>query len=215
MNRYIKKISSYAMVGGMSVLVLGTIQSCGDSSQENPQSFAESVKKEGFSVILSVNAEKQYKIVEEIPSYTTRVILREENGSERILTDEELEKIIKEEEARIAAGTSNLTKTPEQVAESGGMGLAGTLLAGAAIGMLVGSASNNRLQNNPNYQANQRNSYKSPQTYMKSKSSFGNIKPGSISKPSAKKTSSRRSGFGSSSNSSKSSSSRSFWSFGG
>ena len=173
MNRHIKKISNYAMIGGVSALVLATVQGCGDDPKEEEKpkepTVAETVKKDGATITIKESVDNNkttYKIIDEIPSAKTRVILQDVNGTERILTDAELDKLVKEEEAKIEAGTSNLTKPPEQVTDSGGMGLAGTLLAGAAAGML-GAALMNKLQNNQNYQQNQRRSYNSPQAYSR------------------------------------------------
>jgi len=193
MNKHVKKISNYTIVGSISALVIATLSGCGDAPQEEKPAdpkIADVAKKDGATITIKQESDKTYKIIDEIPSAKTRVILQDANGTERILSDAELDKLIKEEEAKIEAGTSNLTKTPEQVTESGGMGLAGTLLAGAAAGML-GAALMNKLQNNQNYQQNQRRSYRSPQAYSRSQSSFGNRKAGSMSRPGA--TSSRSS----------------------
>lgn len=175
------------MVGGMGALVVATMQGCGEPPKEESKTaeptVADAVKKEGATITI-LDANNTYKIVDEVPSAKTRVILQDVNGSERILSDAELEKLIKEEEAKIEAGTSNLTKSPDEVSDAGGMGLAGTLLAGAAAGML-GAALMNKLQNNQNYQQNQRRSYSSPQAYSRSQSSFGNRKAGGMSRPSA------------------------------
>ncbi len=222
MNNKIKKISNYAIVGGMGALVMATLTACGEAPQEKPKdpTLAETVKKEGATITIQESIDKDsnkstYKILDEVPSVKTRVILQDVNGTERILSDAELEKLIKEEEAKIEAGTSNLTKNPDEVASSGGMGLAGTLLAGAAAGML-GAALMNKLSNNQNYQQNQRRSYRSPQAYSRSKSSFGNRKIGGMGKstgnsPTKSTTSTtKRSGFGKSSTASSSARSSGF-----
>jgi len=44
--------------------------------------------------------------------------------------------LVKEEEKRVENGTSALTKSPEEVKDSGGLGLAGTLMASMAGGCL-------------------------------------------------------------------------------
>jgi len=220
MNKKIKKISNYTIAGGMSALVIATLSGCGAEAPKEEEkkdpTLAESVKKEGASITIEESADKTYKIVDEFPSSKTRVILRDVNGTERILSDEELDKLIKDEEAKIEAGTSNLTKTPEEVASGGGMGLAGTLLAGAAAGML-GAALMNKLQGNKNYEQNRRTAYKSPQAYSRSKSSFGNRKAGGMNRPasgasksSTSSSSTKKSGFGKSSTSSSSSRSSGF-----
>ena len=84
---------------------------------------------------------------------------------------------------------------------------------------MLGAALMNKLQNNQNYQQNRRTSYKSPQAYSRSNSSFGNRKAGSMSRPGAtpskSRTSSRRSGFAKSSTPARSSSSSRRSGFGG
>ena len=209
MNKHIKKISSYSMIGGVSALVLAGINGCGDSGVDYAQQQAtqqQQVVKEGATVTIEKQANGSYKIIDEAPSVKTRVIVVED-GKERILTQEEIDKLVKEEEARVEAGTSKLTQNPEEVARDGGMGLAGTLMASMAAGM-VGSYLMNKLMNNQNYQQNRRTTYKSPQTYSRSKNSFKKAKTAAKS---AKSKSPKKSGFFS--NKKKSSSSRSV--FGG
>jgi len=197
MNRHINKISNYAMVGGMGAMVLATINGCGDGGDMNhqqsnipQQTQQNSVVKEGATVTIEKQVDGSYQILEEVPSVRTRIIVMED-GKERILSQEEIDKLVKEEEARVDAGTSNLTKNPEEVRESGGMGLAGTLMASMAAGM-VGSFLMNKLMNNQNYQQNRRTSYKSPQTYSKSKNSFNKAK---AANKAAKSSSPKKSGF--------------------
>jgi len=209
MNKHIRKISNYAMVGGVGTMVMATLQGCGDDpamhQQQQPQQQTQeqSVVKEGATVTIEKQTDGSYKIMDEVPSVKTRIILIED-GKERILSQEEIDKLVKEEEARVDAGTSNLTKNPEEVKESGGLGLAGTLMASMAAGM-VGSMLMNKLMNNQNYNQNRRTSYKSPQTYSKSKDSF---KKNATSRSSSKSSSPKKSGFfsGKKSSSAKSSS---------
>jgi hypothetical protein len=204
MNKHINKISNYAMVGGLSAVALVGLQGCGESTPvQEPVKQEQSVVKEGASVTIEKQADGSYKILDEFPSATTRIILKED-GAERILTQEEVDKLVKEEEARVEAGTSNLTKTPEEVKESGGMGLAGTLMASMAAGM-VGAMLMNKLMNNQNYKQNQRASHKSASSYSRSQKSQQKNnaarKSASSSKKSGffgnnKKASSRSSSFG-------------------
>ncbi len=191
MNRHINKISDYAMVGGLSVVALLGVQGCGESTVVNtPVQQEQSIEKQGASVTIEKQPNGSYKIVDEFPSSTTRVILRED-GVERILTQEEIDKLVKEEEARVEAGTSKLTQNPDEVRESGGMGLAGTLMASMAAGM-VGAMLMNKLMNNQNYQQNRRTSYKSPQTYSRSQNAF---KKSRAMSSSSKSSSAKKSGF--------------------
>jgi len=206
-NKHIKKFSNATIIGSMGVLVLASMQGCGDSSEQQaqqPNNSQQSVVKEGATVTIEENPKGVYKIIDEVPSVNTRVILRDANGTEKILSQAEIDKLVKEEEQRVENGTSALTKPPEEVRDSGGMGLAGTIMASMA-GAMVGSYLMNKLMNNQNYQQNRRMSYKSPTTYSRSQSSFAKAR----AKNSAiKKSSTRRSGFGS--RSSRSSSRSSF-----
>jgi len=192
MNKHVKKISNYAITGGMGVMVLATFNGCGDSGevqQQQQQVQQQSIAKEGASVTIEKQTDGSYKILDEFPSAKSRVILIED-GKERILTQEEIDKLVKEEEAKVDAGTSNLTKKPEEVAESGGLGLAGTLMASMAAGML-GAALMNKLSNNQNYQQNRRTSYKSPSTYSRSQNSFSKARAANK----ARSTGAKKSGF--------------------
>ncbi|HHB93614.1 MAG TPA: hypothetical protein ENK88_00520 [Campylobacterales bacterium] len=209
MNKHIKKISNATLIGSMGVLVLATMQGCGDAPQENKpaeQPASSAIKKEGATVTIQESLNKDsnkstYKIIDEVPSATTRVILRDVNGTEKILSQAEIDKLVKEEEAKVNAGTSDLTKKPEEVKDSGGLGLAGTLMASMAAGA-IGAALMNKLSNNQNYQQNRRASYSSPSTYSRSQSSFSKARAtnSAMSKRATTSSSStRRSGFGSSS----------------
>ncbi len=192
MNRHIKKISNYAMIGGMSVLVIASITGCGeDSSTQQQPSEKPAIQKEGATVTIEEKPVGTFKIIDEVPSVNSRVILRDENGTERILSQAEIDKLVKEEEAKVDAGTSDLTKKPDEVKESGGLGLAGTLMASMAAGML-GAALMNKLSNNQNYQQNRRSSYASPSTYSRSKSSFAKARANNM----AIKNGQKSSGFG-------------------
>jgi len=206
MNRHIKKISNYAIAGSMGALVIATLTGCGgDTPKEEPKATeAPAIKKEGATVTIQESINKDtnktdYKIIDEVPSVSSRVILRDVNGTERILTQAEIDKLVKEEEAKVEAGTSNLTKNPDEVKESGGLGLAGTLMASMAAGML-GAALMNKLSGNKNYEQNRRTSYRSPQTYSRSQSSFSKARSAnsrmSSSRPSSTGSSTpKKSGF--------------------
>ena len=205
--KYIKKISNYAMVGGLGAFLLTNLVGCSDKPAGDQNAFSEASKKQGAFVVIEEVAPKEYKIVDEYPSDKTRVILKDLNGKERILSQEELDKMIKEEAAKIDAGTSNLT-SPQM--NAGGMSLGETILASAA-GAILGSWIGSKLFNNQNYQQQRRTTYKNPSTYSKSVNSFKKAKTST----STAKKSSTKSGFFGSKSSSRSSSSRSSFGFGG
>ncbi|QKE28840.1 putative lipoprotein [Arcobacter acticola] len=212
-KNHIKKISDYAIVGGLgSLLVVGLI-GCGDSSNNNQEqqnqgqsdAFSNASQKQNAFVVIEESADGKYAIIDEFPASKTTVVLRKPDGTERILTQEEIDKLVKEEEKKIDAGTSPLTN-PNAEVSSGGMGLGGVLLSSIA-GAMIGSWLGNKLFNNQNFQNQRQTQYKSPQTYSKSQSSF-NKTPATTGSNSS---SSKKSGFfGGNSNSNSKSSSSSF-----
>ncbi|MFY9088693.1 UPF0323 family lipoprotein [Arcobacter aquimarinus] len=174
-RNHIKKISDYAMVGGLGALLVVGLTGCGDSSNNNQNqnqgqsdAFTNASQKQDAFVIIEESADGKYSIADEFPASKTTIVLRKPDGSEKILTQEEIDKLVKEEEAKIDAGTSALTN-PEM--SSGGMGLGGVLLSSIA-GAMIGSWLGNKLFNNQNFQNQRQAQYKSPQTYSKSQSSF-------------------------------------------
>ena len=177
-KNHIKKISDYAIVGGLgSLLVVGLI-GCGDSSNNNQEqqnqgqsdAFSNASQKQNAFVVIEESADGKYAIIDEFPASKTTVVLRKPDGTERILTQEEIDKLVKEEEKKIDAGTSPLTNPNAQLTD-GGMGLGGVLLSSIA-GAMIGSWLGNKLFNNQNFQNQRQTQYKSPQTYSKSQSSF-------------------------------------------
>ena len=161
------------MIGGFSALAIVALSGCDTqkpNSQENLSQTLQESKRKGAFVILEEQKDGTYKVLEEYPSDQTRVIVRDQKGNERILTQEEIDKLIKEEESKINNGTSELTSS-----SGAGLGLGGALLASAA-GAILGSYIGNKLFNNPNFQQNQMRNYKSPQAYERSKNSFNSAK---------------------------------------
>ena len=165
--QYIRKISDYMIAGGIGVMVIASMQGCEQKdNQENV--LKEAAKTQGALVIVDEISPGQYKIAEEYPSSTTRIILRNADGTERILSQEEIDKLVKDEAKKIDNNTSALTN-PQM--SSGSMGLGGILLSSIA-GAMIGSWIGNKLFNNQNFQNQRAASYKSPQAYSKSSSSF-------------------------------------------
>ncbi len=195
--KHIKKISNYAMVGGLgAVLVLGLV-GCEDKNSQKNDAFTNASQKQGAFVIIQEEINGSYAIVDEFPSANTTIVLRKPDGTERILSKAEIDALVREEDVKIQNGTSALTN-PEVSSGNGGMGLGGVLLSSVA-GAMIGSYIGNKLFNNSNYQSQRRTQYKSPSTYSKSKSSFSKAK----SSTSRSSSSSKKSGFFGSSNSSK------------
>ena len=188
--KHIKSLSTIAATGLATVLVTG-VTGCTQQTQEQAQA-------KGAFVVIEETAPGKYKIKDEFPADETRIVLKQLDGVERVLTQAEMDALVKEEAAKIDNGTSNLTKENAQVSQQGGMGLGEVLLssiAGAMIGSWIGS----KLFGNQNYQNNRKAGYKSPSTYQRSKKSFSKPRKSSTKKGGffgSKKTSSRGGFFG-------------------
>lgn len=172
--KYIRQLSTLAATGLGAVLVTG-VTGCTQQTQEQAQA-------KGAFVIIEETAPGKYKIVDEFPADETRIVLKKLDGSENVLTQAQLDALIKEEAAKVDAGTSELTQENPQASQ--GMGLGSTIMASMA-GAMLGAWIGNKLFGNQNYQNNRKAGYKSPSTYSKSKKSFSK----------SRKSTSRKSGF--------------------
>ena len=174
---FLKKISNYAIVGGLGATLITSFAGCEDRNNNNNQnsgSLSEASQKQGAFVIIEKTPQGGYQIVDEFPSSATTIVLRED-GTERILTKSEVDALVAQEAQRIDNGTSNLTNPQNAQVSGGGMSLGETLLASAA-GAMIGAYIGNKHFNNSNYQSQRRTSYKSPSTYSKSVNSFNKAK---------------------------------------
>lgn len=183
MKRF-KKIISISLASGFGLVLAGGLAGCG--SEETAQNAQ---IQQGAFVIIEEIAGGGYKILEEFPSAETRVVLKKLDGTEKVLTKEEMDALIAEENLKIDNGTSNLTNPNAQLS-SGGMGLGEAILASAA-GAIIGSWIGSKLFNNPAYQNGRQTAYKNPSTYQRSVDSFNKAKQGQ----SVKKNTSGKSGF--------------------
>uniref|UniRef100_UPI0040470CEB UPF0323 family lipoprotein n=1 Tax=Aliarcobacter sp. TaxID=2321116 RepID=UPI0040470CEB len=205
-TKYIKKISDYAMVGGLGAFLVVGLVGCEDKGSNNQQqgqsdAFTNASQKQGAFVVVEESVDGKYAIADEFPASKTTIVLRKPDGSEKILTQAEIDALVKEEEKKIDAGTSALTN-PNAEVSNGGMGLGGVLLSSIA-GAMIGSWLGNKLFNNQNFQNQRQSQYKSPQTYNRSQSSFSKT-PASTGTNSS---SSKKSGFFGSNSGSKTTSS--------
>ena len=179
--RYIKSLTTGVMLGSFAT-VIASFGGCSNQNQQEAQNK--------FLVIEQLSNGK-YIVVEEIPTNgPTRAIIRERQADgtikERLMSEDELRELAKQEYQKIQNGTS------ETLQDNGseGMGLAGTILAVAA-GSLLGNAIANTLFSNPNFRQKAQSVNKS--AYARSKVS------NSLNK---KSTSSKKSFFGGTSKSS-------------
>jgi hypothetical protein len=187
--RHIKKALSYSIAGGIGIGVIASLQGCSDQGPTPPEMSGFDTSQNGiegsqFLVIEQTGqAPDTYRLVEKHPTTgPTRAILRQLDGNERFLSEEELKQIAAEEAARVEAGTSRLTQEPSM--QAGGLSL-GEMLLAAAAGSLIGGMLANRLAGNANFQRTQ-------QTYG------GGRPTASISQPASQqptRTSQPRTGF--------------------
>ncbi len=171
--KYIKSLSTLAATGLGTVLLTG-VTGCSQQQQEQQQA-------KGAFVIIEETAPGRYKIKDEFPADETRIVLKQLDGVERVLTQAEMDALVREEAAKIDNGTSNLTKENAQMTQQGGMGLGEVLLssiAGAMIGSWIGS----KLFGNQNFQNNRKAGYKNPSTYSRSQKSFSKPRTSSTKK---------------------------------
>lgn len=200
--KQIKKIIQISMISGLTAVAGGSLAGCGNDN-ENTRSLNQVANTQGAFVVIEEVALGQYKIKDQYPSDETRVVLKELNGTERILSKEEMDALIKEEATRIDNGTSNLTKDNGQI-NTGGLSLGETLLASAA-GAILGSWIGSKLFNNQNFANQQRGAFSNQSAYQRSVNSFNKAGSGSAASGSksgffsggSKATSNTNSNFGS------------------
>jgi len=183
--KYIKSLSAWGSSIGIGAALAVGITGCGGQSGQQKEAIQQ--QKQPAFVVIEEISKGRYKIAEEFPAKETRIVLKKLDGTERVMTQEELNYLIKQEAAKIEEGTSNLTHPQEaQVTQHGGMGLGETILASAA-GYMLGAWIGSKLFGNPAYQNNRKAGYKSPSTYSRSKNSF--------KKSAAKRTAAKKGGF--------------------
>ena len=160
-QKHIKTAKNYSVVGTFSAIALASIYGCeqkqGVDEQSANQFFEKKKKTDG-----------SFEVIEQHPTTgPTRAILRDVNGKERFLSEEEIKQIVLQEKEKIENGQSNLTKD-----NSGGLSLGETIMAaagGALLGSLVGNAIANKLNKNSNFQ-NKQNSARRTSGFSRSAS---------------------------------------------
>ena len=173
MNKhYIKKATSYSMVGSLGLVIAAGLQGCGeglppvDSQQDQSSSIADAAAEGYFMIIQQTGTNPDtYELAERYPSSQgTRAILKNMNGEERVLSEAELTKLAEEEAQKVEAGTSQLS---QPIAQNQGLGLGEMILASAA-GALLGNVLANKLMGNRNFQQHQQRTSQRVQSTMSS-----------------------------------------------
>lgn len=178
-----KKIANYAAVGGLGAMLITGLNGCNSDHKEEINSQNQAMQ--GAFVIVEETEPGKYKIQEEFPSKETRIVLKDINGTEKVLTKEEMDALIAEENAKIDAGVSPLTNQNAQL-HSGGLSLGEAILASAA-GAIIGGWIGNKLFNNTAYNNYRQTAYKNPSTYSRSVDSFNKAKATTSSSSTSKK----------------------------
>ena len=179
----LRKFSTAAMATGLGAFLVTGLSGCGGREDNQAQ---EQQKAKGAFVIIEEIAPGKYKVKDEFPADETRIVLKKLDGTEKVLTKEEMDKLLQEEKAKIDNGTSPLIQPNGEAQMSSGMSLGEAILASAA-GAIIGSWIGSKLFGNQNYQNNRKAGYKSPSTYTRSKNSFN--------KPRKSLSSTKKSGF--------------------
>lgn len=154
-----KKIANYALMSAISLTIFTGCEKVED-------------KPKGALVIIKEIKPGEYKIEEEFPSSENKVILKDYNGTERILSKDEMDKLLAKENEKIENGSSNLTNGN---LGSGGLSLGEAILS-SAVGAAVGSWIGNKLFNSPNFNQNRQNAYKNPSAFSRSINEFKNCR---------------------------------------
>ena len=177
--KHIKKFKELASKGALAAIMATGLAGCNSGGGEQANT---AVVKQNATVFIE-KTDRGYKIADEFPSNETRVFLREKdaegNMNERLLSQAEIDELLKVENAKIDAGTSNLTNGNAQMS-SGGMSLGEAILASAA-GAIIGSWIGSKLFGSPGYNAARQGAYSNPSAYSRSQSSFGGAKTGAAS----------------------------------
>ena len=177
--KHIKKFKELASKGALAAIMATGLVGCNSGGGEQANT---AVVKQNATVFIE-KTDRGYKIADEFPSNETRVFLREKdaegNMNERLLSQAEIDELLKEENAKIDAGTSNLTNGNAQMS-SGGMSLGEAILASAA-GAIIGSWIGSKLFGSPGFNAARQGAYSNPSAYSRSQSSFGGAKTGAAS----------------------------------
>jgi hypothetical protein len=211
--KHVKKALSYSIAGSLGLTVIASLSGCEQPTANDLSGINQVAADQNYFMVIEQtgDAPATYRIAEQHPTTgPSRAVLRDMNGIERFLSEEELKAIAEEEAKRVEAGTSRLAQDGAQMS-SGGLSLGETLLA-AAAGSLIGGMLANSLMNNRNFQQNSQRynssrpnaptSLRSGSTTQAKSGFFGNRSTGATS-------STRTSTFGSKSGS------NSFRSFGG
>ena len=95
---FLKKVSNYAVVGGLGAVLITALTGCEDKNANGQNGYSNTITQasqaQNAFVIIEKNKQGNYQIVDEFPAQKTTIVLRE-NGKERILSQEEIDALVK------------------------------------------------------------------------------------------------------------------------
>ena len=163
-NAVPRHLASCLLLVSTSAVAL-SLTGCVDSSNQSSyeQTESEPARKNVFE-----EKNGKYVLAEMVPleGYSPGTILfalRDSNGQERILENEELQILIAEEEKLVAAGTSTLT-TPTQEANVNAGGDSGLSFGGAIVASMIGSTAGGMLSNSLSQNLNNNDDFRRRQS---------------------------------------------------
>ncbi len=141
--KHISSIAGGVALGSVGVMMMGVLSGCEAPQQKQQQNRF---------IVIEQQINGKYLVVEEMPTEgPSRAIIRERdangNITERFMNEDEMKMLAEQEYQKVQNGTS---ETVQSGNSSGGMGLAGTILAVAA-GSLLGNMIGNALMGNKNF----------------------------------------------------------------
>ena len=146
-KHFIKSISDFSIIGGLSVMVMVSMQGCDNKSNDKSQlneenrleTYSNNAKQSQNHLVVLKEVEKnKYIIEDEFPSETNAVIIKSLDGKEKLLQNEEIKQEISN------ANNSSLGTT------------LGVSILGAAMGYWAINNLMSNQQTRSNYYANPR-----------------------------------------------------------
>ena len=178
--KHLSSLASGVALGGAGLVMMSVLSGCAEEQQEPANKF----------LVIEQQANGKYLVVEELPTDgPNRAVIREKdaNGNtvERFMSEAEMKALAEQEYLKTQDGTSETVQNSDS---SGGMGLAGTILAVAA-GSLLGNMIRNALMKNKNFSQKSANVNQSPRAAASKSSAKKSFFGSSKSSPSSSKSS--------------------------
>ncbi len=149
----------------LSIVATIGLQACGNSQNDTAQNSDNNdlstlqgdLKEQNYFLVIEQTATNpdKYVLAERHPTNgETRAVLKKLDGSEVIMSHDELKALAEAEAKKVENGTSALTQEASAEAASSGLGLGEMILASAA-GALIGGMLANKLSQNDNFRQHQ------------------------------------------------------------